>query len=58
MAPQLRIALCDPFEISRIGITYALRRHGMAVEGSFDRPAEAMALVERRAVDVVLVDVT
>jgi|1186.fasta_scaffold02151_5 DNA-binding NarL/FixJ family response regulator len=58
MAPQLRIALCDPFEISRIGITHALRPHGMSVEGSFDRPADAMPLVGRGGVDIVLVDVS
>jgi DNA-binding NarL/FixJ family response regulator len=52
-----RIAVCDPNEISRLGIAQALEDHGFAVVGVAGG-CEATAALLKRGLDVLLVDVS
>jgi DNA-binding NarL/FixJ family response regulator len=57
VAPKtISVAVCDPSEISRVGIGLALQRSGIRVVGSAGTLAESLRIGARGA-DVVLVDV-
>jgi DNA-binding NarL/FixJ family response regulator len=55
-SPSVTVALCDPSEISRVGIVRALERHGVLVAAETCDGATGADVVRAAGVDVVLVD--
>ena len=51
------IAVCDPNEISRIGIVAALREHGLNISGATGTREDAISLIARRTAVAMLVDI-
>jgi DNA-binding NarL/FixJ family response regulator len=52
----LTVAVCDPSEISRVGIERSLARHGVDVVAEAATLSRALTVVGGRALDAVLVD--
>jgi DNA-binding NarL/FixJ family response regulator len=55
-APVARVAICDPSEISTVGIAHSLSRQGMDVAGIALEPVAAFSLIGSGLANVVLAD--
>jgi DNA-binding NarL/FixJ family response regulator len=57
-APSITAVVCDPSEISRIGVRLALEAHGVRVAGEAGDETSGLALVRSGRFDVALIDVS
>ena len=55
-APIARVAVCDPSEISVVGIAHSLSKQGVEVAGTALEPVAAFSLIASGMANVVLVD--
>ena len=55
-APIARVAVCDPSEISVVGIAHSLSKQGVEVAGTALEPVAAFSLIGSGLANVVLVD--